>query len=688
MASLHRYDVLILGGGFAGVYCAQRLVKRLKKSGKTVGLIASENHMVFQPMLAEVVGGSLAPRHVVNPLRHLCEGTDVFRGVVQSLDCTQKVVVIDGGVAAGQVSFTYDQLVLTLGADVDLSRIPGMVEHAFLIRNAGDAMKLRASIIARMEEANLIEDPVLRKQVLSFIIVGGGYSGVETAGQIRDLLNVMGEYYEKVRLEDTSVTLIHSGERLLPTLSPSLADYTGKMLEKMGVKILYGSRVKSVSARTVVLSDGRKLEATSVVCTVGNAPHPLLLKLGETQSVPMERGRVVVEATGRVKDSDHLWSAGDCAMFPKADGGQCPQTAQFAYRQGMLLADNIAAAYEGRPLKPFTFKGLGELASIGHRMAVAEIFGMRFSGIIAWFMWRTIYLMKLPGLDRKVRVVSEWTFDLFFPRDINLLTPQYSSPLEEMHLEPGDVLFNPGEPAFSFYAVKSGRIDIKDASGHIVKSARTGDHFGERALLEDHVWRYEATAIEPTTLVAIGDRTFQKLVSSIGSLKALFHRTADTYDSPQEIEQVLAMLPQEARSSQVSALMSTSIAYINQNAPIHDALRLFQGERHSTYPVVDDDRRVVGLLRRGDGYEWFKHHVASTESTVRDLPMKPPLLIPPDMPLPDVFAAMVRKGVNKAVITDSEQRLLGMLSLSDLFPAAPAAGSPTEPAKSELIPAM
>jgi NADH dehydrogenase len=687
MPTQRHYDVLILGGGFAGVYCAQRLVKRLKKSGKSIGLIAGENHMVFQPMLAEVVGGSLAPRHVVNPIRHLCEGADVYRGAIQSIDCDKKQVLIDGGVAAGLVPFTYDHLVLTLGADVDLSRIPGMVEHAYLMRNVGDAMKLRASIIARMEEANLIDDPALRKQVLSFIIVGGGYSGVETAGQIRDLLNVIVSHYEKVKIEDTSVTLIHSGDRLLPTLSAKLGDYTGEMLTKMGVTILYSARVKSVTSRSVILDSGAKIEATSVICTVGNAPNPLILKLAEQKLLPIERGRILVDPTGQVKGSSHLWSAGDCAIFPKAGGGECPQTAQFAYRQGQTLADNLIATFSNHPLKPFTFTGLGELASIGHRMAVAEIFGMRFSGLIAWFMWRTIYLMKLPGLDRKLRVMSEWTFDLFFPRDINLLTPRYSAPLEEMHLEPGDVLFNPGEPAFSFYAVKSGHVDITDATGRIVKSARTGDHFGERALLEDHIWRFQATAIEPTTLVAISDRTFQKLVTSIGSLKTLFNRTAETYDSPQEIEQVLSMLPQQARNSRVAAMMSTQLAFIHHNAPVQDALHLFQNERHSTYPVVDDEHRVVGLLRRGDGYEWFKHHIATPQSTVRELPLKTPLIIAPETPLPDVFAAMVRKGVNKAVIADENQRLLGMLSLSDLFSASHTS-VPTAPAPTELIPAM
>ncbi|MEZ0387443.1 MAG: FAD-dependent oxidoreductase, partial [Verrucomicrobium sp.] len=537
------YDVLILGGGFAGVYCAQRLVKKLAGTGKKVGLIARENHMVFQPMLPEVVGGSLAPRHVVNPIRLICKGADVFRGIVKSVNMAGKRVLLDGGLTAGTVEFSFDHIVLALGAEVDLSRIPGMSEHAYLVRNCGDAMKLRATIISRMEEANLITDELTRRHLLSFIVVGGGYSGVETAGQMIDLLHSMCSFYEQVHPTDYSVTLIHSGDKVLPMLSAKLADYTGEQLQKMGVKIIFKARVKAATARSVILDDGRKIDAHTVVCTVGNAPHPQILALGESGALPLEKGHVVVEGSGLVKGSTYAWSAGDCASFPKVGGGRCPETAQFAYRQGILVGDNICASLQSQPLKAFNFTGLGELASIGHHKAVAEIFGWHFSGIIAWFMWRTIYLMKLPGLDRKLRVMVEWAFDLFFPRDINLLTPQYSSPLEEMHLEAGDPLFHQGEPAFSFYAVKNGRVDITDETGEVVKSAVAGDHFGERALLEDHIWRYTATAKEPSTLVAIDERTFQKLVSSIGSLSKLFRRTAETYDSAEEIEHVLAKLP-------------------------------------------------------------------------------------------------------------------------------------------------
>lgn len=667
------HDVLILGGGFAGVYCAQRLQKRLRGTGKTVALIAAENHMVFQPMLAEVVGGSLSPRHVVNPVRLLCKGADVFRGTVRDIDLEKKRVVLDGGVHSPNISFTFDHLVLALGSDVNLTRIPGMAEHAHLVRNVGDAMKLRATIISRMEEANLLDSAEARRAVLGFVVVGGGYSGVEVAGQMIDLLRSVCRYYENLSPDEVSVTLIHGGDKLLPMLSPKLADYTGRTLARMGVNLMFNSRVKAVTASSVALEDGSKVPAATVVCTVGNAPHPLVLRLGAAGGLPVEKGHILVETTGLIRGKSNLWSAGDCSQFPRAGGGNCPETAQFAYRQGLLLGDNIAAAMTGGDLKTFRFTGLGELASIGHRTAVAEIMGLRFSGIIAWFLWRSIYLMKLPGLDRKLRVMSEWTFDLFFPRDINLLTPQYSTPLEEMYLEPGDPLFRRGEPASSFYAVKSGRVDITDENGEVVKSAKAGSHFGERALMEDHIWRYDATAREPTSLVAVSDRTFQKLIV-IDSLRKLLLRTAETYDTPQEIGQVLAKLPSRCRNGTASDLMIRQAASLPEDAAVQTAVDLFQRERHSTYPVLDGTGRVTGLLRRADCLEWLKHHPMDSVATVKDLPVKRALRIAPDVPLPEVFETLIRTGASKAVVVDADSKLLGLLTLYDLLTCDAEAG--------------
>lgn len=661
------FDIVIVGGGFAGVYCAQRAVKRLKHLDLKVGLIAQENYMVFQPMLAEVVGGSLSPRHVVNPVRLLVPGADVLKAEVTELDLKAKTLTLDGGPFVPTLDVTFDQLVLAPGAAMDLSRFPGMAEHAYLMRNVGDAMKLRSSIVGRMEEANLVTDAAERRRILSFVVVGGGYSGVETAGQIADLLGSVCSYYDFVQPDEPSVTLVHSREVLLPTLDASLGAYTKRQLEKMGVTVRLNTRVRSVTARSVQLGDGECLDATTVVCTIGNAPHPLLSKMAATGELPMERGKIVVEGTGQVKGVPWLWAAGDCAVFPKADGGHCPETAQFAMREGFCVGDNLAATVLQQPLKPFTFTGLGELASIGHRTAVAQIAGINFSGFIAWFMWRTIYLMKLPGLDRKLRVMTEWFFDLFFPRDINLLTPDYSSPLEEMHLNEGDVLFRAGEPAFSLYAVSAGQVDIVDAEGRVVKSAGPGDHFGERALLEDKIWRFKAVAVKPTTLVAIGARTFEKMVGSMGELGSLFRRTAGSYTSAEQVQATLQSLPEAVRGRTVREVMCTEVAAIGCGDSVESVLEVFQKHHHSSYPVVNAQKQVLGVLRRSALYEWLQSRGIKAGECVTEVPLAQAVRVPPDRPVTALFEELIRCGESKAVVVDSHGELLGMVTLFDLM---------------------
>jgi NADH dehydrogenase len=625
--------------------------------------------MVFQPMLPEVVGGSLSPQHVVNPIRMICDGADVLKAQVTDLDLTNRVMTLDGGRFTPAVKVSFDHLMLAPGAGVDLSRIPGMSEHAYLMRTVGDAMKLRAAIISRMEEANLINKAQQRKEMLSFVVVGGGYSGVETAGQIQDLIVGVRRYYDNIEEGEASVTLIHSGDRLLGMLGKRLGDYTGSCLAKMGVNIVFNKRVRAVTARTVQLNDGTTITSHLVVCTVGNAPHPLIKALGESGAVPLERGKLVVEATGQVKGLEKVWSAGDCAVFPKADGGCCPETAQFAMRQGALIGDNIFASLRKLPLKPFKFTGLGELATIGHRKAVAMVMGLRFSGLLAWFMWRSVYLMKLPGLDRKLRVMMEWTFELFFPRDINLLTPSFSSPLGEMHLEAGDSLFRSGEPAQSLYAVKKGCVEITDAQGQIVKSAVAGEHFGERALMGDGIWRFDATAKESSELVAIDGGTFKTLVKSIGSLESLFKSTAQQYHLPEEIQKTVDAISESTRSATAADVMTKNIASLDAALCVQDAVEEFQRHPHSTYPVTEDGK-VIGLLRRSVAYDWLKNHGLTCRDGLKDLPLTTPFCVRGEVLVPELVQTLMRTGVSKAVVMDAERRLLGMVTVFDLLKGA------------------
>lgn len=510
-----RFDVVVLGGGFAGVACAQVLGRKLYKGERgRVALISADNHMVFQPMLPEVVGGSVSPRHIVNPLRLLCRHLDVFRGVVESVDWGGRTLTLHAGDFSGRVEFGFGQLVLALGAIIDLSRIPGMPEHALLMQNVGDAMRLRATLINRIEEANLESDSETRRRLLAFVVVGGGFSGVETAGQILDLFEEILRFYPRVSRKEVQVWLVHSGDRLLPAFDPALGAYAARSMQERGLHLILGGRVKSVTARTVYLEGGRRIETNTVVSAVGNAPHPLVQKVCHSGGFAHERGRIITDSTLRVPGSTHLWAAGDCAAIPSVEGGFCPATAQFAERQGKLVAENIIRFRASKPLLKFDFREIGQLATVGHHHGIALIKGIRLSGFLAWWVWRTVYLTKLPGFDRKLRVVLDWTLDLFFPRDINLLNPRYTLAIKEIYLEQEDLLFRTGEPSFSYYVVKSGCIEIRDGDAAHYR-VEPGQYIGGEAVLENGAWRYDAIATESSVLVSVPSKTFRQIADAM-----------------------------------------------------------------------------------------------------------------------------------------------------------------------------
>ena len=666
-------EIAILGGGFAGVYCGKSLFKHLGRGSAKVGLVSDENYMVFQPMLPEVASASISPRHVVNPIRHLCRHLQVYKANVDRIDVAAKSLTLSPGPFSPPIEVRFQHLVVALGAEVDLTRVPGMTEHAFLMRNVGDAMKLRAAVLSRFEEANLVTDAERRRRLLTFVVVGGGYSGVETAGQILDLFQGINRFYLNIGPADFRVVLVHSRDHLLPTLSRKLGDYAGRKLRERGLEIVLGTRVKSLTAEKVYLADGTVIPANTVVSTVGNAPHPLVTKLAADLGVETDKGRLKTGADMRVTGSDWIWSAGDCASVPMEGGETCPATAQFAMRQGAHLGANIASAFRGSGTKPFRFKGLGELAAIGHRTAVAEILGLKFSGFFAWWMWRTIYLSKLPGIDRKLRVVIDWTLDLFFPRDINLLSPRYTHTLREAYLQKDDVLFTAGEPAFSFYIVKSGRIRLTDPEGGLIKTVADGEFFGERALLSDRRWRFTAEAAEDTTLVALGSEEFKALMESSSTLRSMLRRTARQYRSPAEIDDLLGTLPSAVLGEPAERFMSADLVAVAPGDSIADTLRKLNRERHGFYPVVDPENGGLrGVLTRDAFYDHVQSGGLRKGATVADIELETLPVFPARTPVAECLQAMVRGGSYKILLTGEDGRLRGLLSIRDIMEEAAA----------------
>ena len=512
------YDVVIAGGGFAGAYCAKALGKILGRAGeKRVALIAERNVLVFQPMLAEVAGSSLSPTDVVNPLRQFCRHVDVLQGGIQHIDWAKKILVLNGGRFTRDHTVGFGQLVLALGSVTDLSRVPGMADYGWPMKTVADALRLRAAIINRMEEANLIEDPVQRARLLTFVVVGGGYTGVETAGQILDFVKGSQRYYANLRSTPLRVVLVHSHAHLLAEIGPELGDYAQRVLEKRGMEMRLQTRVAEVTAEKVIFADGAFIEAHTVVSTIGNAPHPVLMDLCKQIGLEPDKGRVPTDSALRVPGHPGLWAAGDCAAVPWNDRGvikPAPPTAQLALRQGSQLGRNLARSLRGEEAQPFTYRYLGQLATIGEREAVAEVLGFRFSGIFAWFLWRTIYLAKLPGVARKLRVVIDWTFELVFPRDLSLVLPPPEDILRSIHLGPGELLFQRGKQGRAFFYLRRGRLALSSPDA-APRELVAGAVIDQAELDEAGCWRCEAVAAESSDLVVIRGRALQLLKTEL-----------------------------------------------------------------------------------------------------------------------------------------------------------------------------
>jgi NADH dehydrogenase len=508
------YDVIIAGGGFAGAYCAKHLSQLLgPDSEKRIALIAEDNVLAFQPMLAEVVGASLSPLDVVTPLREFCPRANVLQGKITRVDLEQKAVELEAGHFTPNMMIYYQHLVLAVGGIVNVSSVPGMAEHGYILKDTWDALRLRVALIGRLEEANLSLDAEVKKRLLTFVIVGGGYSGVETAGQILDLVEGIKPLYHNLSDTPSRVVLVHSRDFLLPEIGEKLGRYAETKLRERGMEILLNRRVTSVSARRAYLDDGARLETNTVLSTVGNAPHPLIVATCQNGRLENIKGRVTTDPYMRVKGRESIWAMGDCAAVPNEREPSCPPTAQFALRQGLQGAENIFRVMNGGTLRPFRYKSQGQLASIGHRNAVADIMGFHFSGIFAWFIWRSIYLFKLPGIQRKLRVMIAWTLDLFFPRDISVVRPEAVELIQDMHFDTGDVIFQNNDPYRSFYIVRSGKIDYaRTPIDHEILGE--GDLLGGPHFTRGDNWTGHGTAAEPVKLTCVNRRAMQTLFAS------------------------------------------------------------------------------------------------------------------------------------------------------------------------------
>jgi NADH dehydrogenase len=591
--------VVIVGGGFGGVQCARTLRRRLTPGFCEIVLFNRENHMVFHPLLPEVAGASLNPDAVAAPLRQLLTGVRCRTETVRNIDLAGQVVEFDAH-DGGAGTLSYDHLVVACGRSVNLGSVPGMSDHAFPLKTVGDAMALRAHVIQQLENAEVSSDEAQRRWYLNFIVVGGGFSGVEVAGEINDLVRHSRRFYPNISTSDISVTLVHSGDHILPELSMDLRTFAEHEMRKAGITILLNARVGAATAEGVHLNDERRLRGATIVCTVGTG-LPLLV---ERLSSAKERGSLVTRPDMRLPGSENAWAIGDCARIVNAhDGELCPPTGQFAERQGRQVAENIVRAMRNEATRSFSYKPLGVFCAIGGRNAVAEILGRCISGFGAWFLWRSVYLFKLPSWSRRVKVGADWAWDLLFARDLVNLKTDPTERVSRAYFRPGDFVFRQGDPALNFYSVEKGTLDVirtseADGSEQLVAVLGPGDFFGEMALIEGRARSASVRARTEVEVTTLGAQVFSRISKALAPLqqrlaKAIRQRTANPWTRMPHAHEILSREP-------VSSFVEPAPYILNGENTFEELLTIFATHHADTVYILNDGSRIAGVITRTD----------------------------------------------------------------------------------------
>ena len=410
----HRPRIVIVGGGFGGAYCAQKLERLFHDGGAEIVLLDRNNFITFYPLLVEAGTGSLEPRHAVVSTRLFLRRTRFIMAEVIGVDFESGTVTYCLPDAVDPTRITYDHLVLALGSVTMLPDVPGLHEHGFEMKSLADAVTLRDRAIRQLEHADAVDDEAERRRLLHFVVVGASFTGVEVAGEFEVFLRRACRHYPNLDPSDVSITLVEMSDRILPALDEEMSRYALRVLTHRGIDVRLETTVTRVEARRADLDNGEVLEADTVIWCAGIAPSPLIEQLSLATD---SRGYVRCEPDLRVESFDSVWAIGDTAVNLDPDGEAYPATAQHAVRQGQELARNLVRALRGEVTQPCRITSRGSLAALGCRTGVAKVLGVKLSGFPAWFLWRTVYLFKMPGWARKLRVGLDWTMDLVFPKD-------------------------------------------------------------------------------------------------------------------------------------------------------------------------------------------------------------------------------------------------------------------------------
>jgi NADH dehydrogenase len=435
MSTTERPRILVVGGGYVGLYAARRILKKMRYGEATVTVVDPRSYMTYQPFLPEAAAGSISPRHVVVPLRRVLPKAEVLTGRVSSIDQDRKVAAISP-LVGDSYELPFDYLVIALGAVSRTFPIPGLAEQGIGMKGVEEAIGLRNHVLAQLDKADSTTNENIRRKALTFVFVGGGFAGAETVGEIEDMARDAAQYYRNVKREDMRFILVDAADKILPEVGPELGTWGLEHLQNRGVEVYLNTSMESCVDGHVVLKNGLEVDSSTIVWTAGVKPNPVLAQFG----LPLgPRGHVDTAATLQVKGTDYIWAAGDNAQVPDLAAGEgkwCPPSAQHALRQAKVLGDNVISAIRGFPQQEYKHANKGAVAGLGLRKGVAVISmgkaKIKLRGRLAWYMHRTYHGMAVPTWNRKIRVFADWTLALFFKREVVSLGAM-ENPREEFY---------------------------------------------------------------------------------------------------------------------------------------------------------------------------------------------------------------------------------------------------------------
>jgi NADH dehydrogenase len=614
--------VLVLGGGFGGIATAQGL-QRLFKGDPSVEitLVNRDNYFVFVPLLVSAAAGSIETLHVVSPIRRLIPEVRFRAEEITGIDLEGRFITTASPATGREHRLSYDHLVLALGNVIDLSRLPGVEQHGKTIKSLGDALIIRNHVLQMLETADIETDPTIRREMLTFVVAGGGFSGTEMVGELNDLVHDAIRHYPSITEDQVRVILLHSQDRILPEMSVKTADYALKQLRKRGVEVRLKVRLAGATPHEALLQGGTKIPTRTLIVAVGNAAPPVLDGLG----LKKNKGKIVVDEFMQAAGQPGVWALGDNAIVPNhaSDSGDpSPPTAQYAIRQGKTLAHNIAASIRGQRPKPFAFGGLGLLCIVGHGAGVGELpLGIKTKGFLGWLLWRSVYWSKTPSFGRKIQIGADWFFDLFLKRDIAQVNLTRTQTVGRAHYEPGAYIFHQGDPGTHFYLIAEGEVDVvrEHSSGERTTLARLGkgDYFGETALLTRGRRNASIRCVTPVDVLSIGRDDFAALADVWVQLAEELKETSEqrTASAPLtsllpvvELSDVPEVAPPDPEASSLPARHVAQLRRGDSGGEIplnRDLMALGRSSENNIVVADQAASRRHALIQHQDGTYWI-----------------------------------------------------------------------------------